>query len=111
MIKKSEILKEAKKHLKKEWTVCCAINTSSNYDNYDLPEYSEIWDECDELKSWIMELLGDHVCYNHWLRSNHPEIFWKAIKKDPKLYKARSAWMDWMISYWEEQEEHYESVY
>lgn len=105
-MKKSAMLKRAKKHL---WDgsdtsigvsyICYAIGEAQEtYANVAKAEKVD-----SELCTWIAELLSGHPTYCSWLRAYHPELAARASRTD--LQVARHAWLDWMIKYWQERGE------
>lgn len=105
-MKKSEILREAKKllwdgedigrELKKEY-ICNAIE--STVIPWEFIPHKIL------LQSWICRDLigGDNldVSLNTWLSVHHP----KFVKTNSSMQTIRHKWIDWMITYWQEKGE------
>jgi hypothetical protein len=91
-MKKSEILKEARKLIeaRQERFICLAILSPTL-------AFKENEVHIDSLERWIQVLLGKHATYDQWLHFHHPN---KVNQLDNYYTEARLQWMDWMIQYW-----------
>ncbi len=83
-----DILIEARKKIerKQENYVCLAISAVRTLENAHA---------CDQLKKWILKILGGADTYVEWLQINHRDqcqvMTWNDIRA------GRLAWLDWMI--------------
>ena len=94
-MKKSEILREAKKLLASghEGLICYALwslagNNMSKSDRKNIRG----------LVNWISKLLDGKGTYERWLYINHREFY---IRNMRFARVGRMQWIDWMIKYWE----------
>lgn len=107
-MKKSELLKEAKKRLWEGYAsdrmhryICHAIDEVANY-SYDITAE----DVACDLKEWIEKLLklnwSGNTALEGWLEIYHPEF---PRNDNVKIQTLRHKWIDWMIEYWESKGE------
>lgn len=106
-MKKSEILVQARGMLvrKTRLNVCYALSGVALLTPGALTQ-------CLELRKWIKDMLGLANDYRQWLWFHHEE-FCRGLDitnarstedVDMVILPGRLAWMDWMISYWQEEE-------
>jgi hypothetical protein len=103
-VKKSEILKEAKKILwngydpyedelssKKQRFICNAVTDVKGADK----------EQKLEIKQWITRLLEGYHNYETWLRQHAYIDVYITENQHIIAQKSRHQWIDWMITYWE----------
>lgn len=92
-MKKSEILKGAKKMLHSGGYVCVSV---CNYTQDNLGKY---WHPSAlGIRNWIRKLLEGSSTLEDWLKIHHPS--WQG-----DMWELRLRWIDWMIAHWEEKGE------
>lgn len=110
MIKDSDILREAKKHIKSCSGVCGAVNVAVEVlQDRDNSKSQNLQHQAKSLKRWVRSMLGGHSWLATWLL-DHGHI----SKDDPaygqkdfwaKMEVTRQAWLDWMIEQCEKVEQ------
>jgi hypothetical protein len=106
-VKKSELLKEAKKYLwdgkgsrlesGKDRYICYAISDASDRIGCWRTSVEH------ELINWIDKLLGRRAVYlEDWLQEFHPDF---PRHDSRKMQQLRKKWLNWMIKYWQERGE------
>jgi hypothetical protein len=102
MMKDSEILKVARDLIAsdKEIHVCRAID---KIDDKDMSLYPQ----CESLRVWIRSMMGECIVLEEWINQYHPSLYDEDIDWDlytAKRKSTRLAWLDWMITYCENEE-------
>jgi hypothetical protein len=121
-MKKSEILREAKRRLltgaearkemkskylnvsHKRVNICGAlfdaVNESNTRSNADIIKR-------ESLQNWVMHLLDGATTYVGWVARKHEHLLSAARTPSHRhvlIQSARHRWIDWMIQHWEERE-------